>query len=46
MRSNEADIQLAFLSINAKQIYSSRAAAAVYNVAETTLRRRRVGVPP
>jgi hypothetical protein len=46
MRSNEADIQLAISSINAKQIYSSRAAAAVYNVAETTLRRRRVGVPP
>jgi hypothetical protein len=46
MRSNEADIQLAFLSINGKQIYSSRAAAAVYNVAETTLCRRRVSIPP
>jgi hypothetical protein len=46
MRSNEADIQLAISSINAKQIRGNRPAAAVYNVAEATLRRRRAGVPP
>jgi hypothetical protein len=46
MRSNEADIQLAILSITAKQIYSSQATTAVYNIAEITLRRRRVGIPP
>jgi hypothetical protein len=35
---NKADIQLAILSINAKQIQSSRPAAAIYNVPEATLR--------
>ncbi|KAI1522826.1 HTH-psq domain containing protein, partial [Pyrenophora tritici-repentis] len=39
--SNEADIQLAISSINAHQIQGTRTAAVVYNVAETTLRRRR-----
>ena len=42
---NEADIQLAILSINARQIQGSRPAATAYKVAETTLRRRRAGVP-
>jgi hypothetical protein len=42
---NEADIQLAISSINARQIQGNRLAATVYNVAETTLRRRRAGVP-
>jgi hypothetical protein len=46
MRSNEADIQLTILSINTKQIYSSRATTIVYNIAEITLRRRRVSIPP
>ncbi|KAF7572914.1 hypothetical protein PtrM4_078190 [Pyrenophora tritici-repentis] len=43
--SNEADIQLAISSINAHQIQGTRTAAVVYNVAETTLRRRRAGIP-
>jgi hypothetical protein len=43
--SNEADVQLAISSITAKQIKSSRSAAAIYSVAETTLRRRRAGRP-
>ncbi|KAH8636379.1 hypothetical protein IG631_08214 [Alternaria alternata] len=43
LASNEADIQLAILSINAKQLRGNRAAAAMYSVAETTLRRRRAG---
>jgi hypothetical protein len=43
--SNEADIQLAISSINARQIQSNRSAAAIYNVAEATLRRRRAGIP-
>jgi hypothetical protein len=42
---NEAHIQLAISSINAKQIQGNRPAAAIYNVAEATLRRRRAGVP-
>jgi hypothetical protein len=37
--SDEADIQLAISSINDKQIKGNRPAAAVYNVAEATLRR-------
>ena len=41
LSSNEADIQLAISSINASQIQGNRPAATVYNVAETTLRRRR-----
>jgi hypothetical protein len=45
LSSNEADIQLAISSINAQQIQGNRPAAAVYNVAETTLRRRRAGKP-
>jgi hypothetical protein len=44
MTSNEADIQLAISSINTKQLYSNRAAAAVFNVADRTLRRRRAGI--
>ncbi|KAF7566706.1 hypothetical protein PtrM4_150260 [Pyrenophora tritici-repentis] len=43
--SNEADIQLAISSINAHQIQGTRTVAVVYNVAETTLRRRRAGIP-
>ena len=43
LASNEADIQLAILSINTKQLRGNRAAAAMYSVAETTLRRRRAG---
>ena len=43
LASNEADVQLAILSINAKQLRGNRAAAAMYSVAETTLRRRRAG---
>jgi hypothetical protein len=45
LSSNEADIQLAISSINARQIQGNRPAAAVYNVAETTLRRRRARKP-
>ena len=45
LSSNEANIQLAISSINARQIQGNRPAAAVYNVAETTLRRRRAGKP-
>ena len=41
--SNEADVQLAISSINTKQVKAGRTAAAIYNVAETTLRRRRAG---
>ena len=43
--SNEVDIQLAISSISTRQIQGSRAAAAIYSVAETTLRRRRAGIP-
>ena len=42
--SNEADIQLAISSINNKYLQGNQLAAAVYNVAETTLRRRRAGI--
>ena len=45
LSSNEADIQLAISSINARQIQGNCPAAAVYNVAEATLRRRRAGKP-
>ena len=41
--SNEADIQLAIPSIESHQIQSNRRAAAVYNVSERTIRRRRAG---
>ena len=41
----EADIQLAISSIQSKQIQGNRPAAAVYDVPETTLRRRRAGIP-
>jgi hypothetical protein len=43
--SNEADIQLAISSIDAKQVKGNRPAATIYNVAEATLRRRRRGMP-
>jgi hypothetical protein len=43
--SNEADIQLALLSIDTEQLQSNRRAAAIYNVSERTIRRRRAGVP-
>ena len=43
--SNEEDIQLATLSINARQLQSNRRAAAIFNVPETTLRDRRAGKP-
>ena len=42
---NEADIQLAISSINLHQTQSNRRAAAVYNVSERTIRRRRAGIP-
>jgi hypothetical protein len=45
MASKEADIQLAILSINSQQVQGNRPAAAIYNVPETTLRRRRAGKP-
>jgi hypothetical protein len=41
--SNEADVQLAISSINSRQFKAARTAAAIYIVAETTLRRRRAG---
>jgi hypothetical protein len=44
MPSNEDDVQLAITSINAKLLQSIRAAAAVYNVPEKTIRRRRAGI--
>ena len=43
--SNEADVQLAISSIASKQIQSNKHAAVLYNIAETTLRRRRAGRP-
>ena len=43
--SNESDIQLAISSIKSGQIQSNRSAAAIYNVSERTIRRRRVGKP-
>jgi hypothetical protein len=42
--SNEADIQLAISSINAKQIQGNCPAATVYNVAKATFRRQRAGM--
>ena len=42
---NKADIQLAISSIESGQIQSNRSAAAIYNVSERTIRRRRVGKP-
>jgi hypothetical protein len=45
MASKEADIQLAILSINSQQVQGNWPAAAIYNVPETTLRRRRAGKP-
>ena len=41
--SDEADVQLAIFSITSRQIQSNRRAAAVYNVSERTIRRRRAG---
>jgi hypothetical protein len=45
MPSNEGDVQLAISSINTKQLQSNRAAAAIYNVPEKTIRRRRADIP-
>jgi hypothetical protein len=45
MVSKEADIQLAISSIKLNLIRGNRPAAAVYDVPETTLRRRRAGKP-
>ena len=42
---NEDDIQLAILSLNARQLQSNRRAAAIFNVPETMLRDRRAGKP-
>jgi hypothetical protein len=42
--SNEADIQLAILSIRSSQLKHNRSAANNYNVAKSTLRSRRAGV--
>jgi hypothetical protein len=41
--SNGTDVQLAISSIKCYQIQSNRRAAAVYNVCERTIRRRRAG---
>ena len=41
--SNKADIQLTISPINARQIQGNRPTVTAYNVAETTLRRRRAG---
>ena len=43
--SNEGDIQLAISSIKSGQLKHNRRAADTYNVAESTLRGRRAGVP-
>ncbi|RAQ98564.1 putative transposase [Stemphylium lycopersici] len=43
--SNEADIQLAILSIKSSQIKKNRRAASIYQVPESTLRDRRAGKP-
>jgi hypothetical protein len=45
MASKEADVQLAISAISAKQFQSNRHAAAVYNVPEQTIQRRRAGKP-
>jgi hypothetical protein len=45
LRSSEADIQLAILSIDKKQIQTERAAIQIYNIPRTTLRDRRAGKP-
>jgi hypothetical protein len=42
---NEADIQLAILSINKRQFAANQRAAAVYSVPKATLRHRRAGWP-
>jgi hypothetical protein len=42
---NEADIQLAILSINKRQFAANQRAAAVYSVPKATLRYRRAGWP-
>jgi hypothetical protein len=44
-RLNEADIQLALSALDANQIWSTRRAAAIFNVPETTLRNRRASRP-
>ncbi|KAI1676407.1 hypothetical protein KJE20_13984 [Pyrenophora tritici-repentis] len=43
--SSKAESQLAVSSVDNKQAQNSRSAAAVYDVADTTLRSRRAGVP-
>ncbi|KAF1932610.1 uncharacterized protein M421DRAFT_245090 [Didymella exigua CBS 183.55] len=43
--SNEADVQLAILSINSYQIQSNCSAAVIYSVPERTIRRRRASKP-
>ena len=43
LSSNEADIQLALLSIVSGQLDANRRAAAIYRVPESTLRDRRAG---
>jgi hypothetical protein len=43
--SHEADIQLAISAINQDRIQSYRGAALAYEVSQTTLERRRAGVP-
>jgi hypothetical protein len=45
LSSNEADVQLAILALNANQFQSKRRAATAFEVAEATLRRRRAGMP-
>jgi hypothetical protein len=43
--SSEANIHLAILAINSKQILTERRAAETFDVARTTLQRRRAGKP-
>ena len=43
--SNEADIQLAISSLQAKQIQSENRAAATYNVPRMTMHDQRAGKP-
>jgi hypothetical protein len=45
MPLNEGDMQLAISSLNDRQIYSKRRAAATFNVPKLTLHDRRAGKP-
>jgi hypothetical protein len=45
LRSNEANVIMAQSAIDQGQIESNRAAAALYNVNDNTLRNRRLGKP-